>query len=318
MAAETVSPDSVIKMPLMALYAGCVIAREQNRTADFQILKDALVQAVNTPEGRRLAEQALSGMPASLIPFLRDEVEIYAACASPNVSREGSFRFYSDASVIRAGYFQIRSGDSHSYFDRLVINNAPKREEPKEIFPRTRQQELVRTVLSIDQTRAAVVVPADPNSLLEFESDALETCIQTPAKRHVKIALLRGGESGNAIGLKRELTSASLKRRAAGVYALVLKPEHTMEIHAAAIAGHWLLIDGEEIRLLAPLPDFDTIGARVDAWLQPSRVFSDACGLEQTPILALNQKLAESLMRRHRWCGADDAVDWFSAIQRSG
>lgn len=318
MAAETVSPDSVIKMPLMALYAGCVIAREQNRTADFQILKDALVQAVNTPEGRRLAEQALSGMPASLIPFLRDEVEIYAACASQHISRDRSFLFYSDASVIRAGYFQIRSGDSHRYFDRLVINNAPKREEPKEIFPRNRQQELLRTVISIDQTPAAVVVPENPKSLLEIESDALETCVRAAAQFQVKIALLRREKSGSKGDLKRELTCVGLNRRAAGVYALVLKPEHTMEIHAAAIAGQWLLIECDDIRLLTPMPDFDTIGARVEAWLQPSRVFSDACGLVQAPTVSLNRTLAQSLMRRHRWCGADDAVDWFSAIHRTG
>lgn len=302
----------------MALYAGCVIARHQNRTADFQILNDALVQAVNTSGGRRLADQALSGMPASLIPFVRDEVEIYAACAARrNDWRYNRLRFYSDASSIRAGFFEINDGDSEKYFDRLAIDKDLDRKEPQELFPRNRQQELVRTLLSIDQTPAAVVVPTNLHSLLDFESDALERCVQDITNFQVKIALLRREESGKVAGLKRELASAVLKRRAAGVYSLVLKPEHAMEIHAAAIAGHWLLIDSGEVRLLAPLPDFDTIGARAEAWLHPCRFFSDACGLEQAPKVSISRKMAEALIRRHRWCGAVEAVDWFAAIQET-
>ncbi len=304
----------------MALYAGCVIARHRNKTADFQSLKDALVQAVNTPEGKSLAEQALSGMPASLIPFVRDEVEIFAACAaSQRISNYASFRFFSDTSAIRAGYFEKDDNDSIGYFDRLAMK-AWRKNEPPELFPRNRQQDLLRTVISLDQTPAAVVVPENPNSFLEIESDALETCVQAVAQFQVRIALLRSDKSGSKGCLKRELTRVGLKRRAAGVYTLVLKPEHIMEIHAAAIAGQWMLIDGDDFRLLTPMPDFDTIGARVEAWLQPSRIFSDACGLVlvQMPKVSLNRKLAESLMRRHHWCGADNAADWFSAIQRSG
>ncbi len=302
----------------MALYAACVIARHQNRTADFQILNGALVQAVNTSSGRRLAEQALSGMPASLIPFVRDEVEIYAACAArQNDWRCNRLRFYSDASSIRAGFFEINDGDSGKYFDRLAVEKDSERKKPRELFPRDRQQELVRTLIAIDQAPTAVVVPVHLDSLLDFESNALETCVQDPTNFHVKIALLRGEESGKAGVLKRELTSAVLKRRAAGVYSLVLKPEHAMEIHAAAIAGHWLLIDSGEVRLLAPLPDFDTIGARAEAWLHPCRFFSDASGLEQAPKVSISRKMAEALIRRHRWCCAVDAVHWFSAAQET-
>lgn len=302
----------------MALYAGCVIARHQNRTTDFQILNDALVQAVNTSGGRRLADQALSGMPASLIPFVRDEVEIYAACAArQNDWRCNQFRFYSDASSIRAGFFEINDGNSEKYFDRLVFDKDSERKEPQELFPRNRQQELVRKLLAIDQTPAAVVVPTHLDSLLDFESNGLETCVQDPTKFQVKIALLRGEESGKAGVLKREITSAVLKRRAAGVYSLILKPEHAMEIHAAAIAGHWLLIDSGEVRLLAPLPDFDTIGARAEAWLHPCRFFSDACGLEQAPKVSISRKMAEALIRRHRWCCAVDPAHWFSAVQET-
>ncbi len=321
-AARASAASSLIEMPLMGVYAACIIARQEQRNTDYKILDEVLVKAGNTAGARDLAVKALTGMPESIIPFVRDEIDIHAVCAAvayattENYIGNAHYRFYSDASLLYAGYFEFKGGKCLSYVDRF-LTSVGKQVAHTELFPKNRLQELLRWVQSNGEIPVVVTVPANASFLLEFESTALETLVQSAAAFQVKLTLVQSAQTKNARGVKRQLTSASLKRQSAGVYSLTLKPEHTMEIHAAAFAGQWLLIEVAEMRLLTPLPDFDLIGARINAWFQPSPVLSDASGLHFTPTISLKRELAESVMRRHRWFGAVDVIDWFSAIQQT-
>ena len=87
-----------------------------------------------------------------------------------------------------------------------------------------------------------------------------------------------------------------------------------MEVHAASMAGHWLLIESAQFRLLAPLPDFDIDGAKTKGWIQPTSIFNSALGQKASESVSLETGMAERLMQRHHWFATVDSARWFSAV----
>jgi hypothetical protein len=164
---------------------------------------------------------------------------------------------------------------------------------------------------------ATVALPADADTVLEFDSPLLDACRPSGAGADhsaidVQAWLVTDGTDGTNL---RKLGAAKLVRQPAGTHGLHVRAESALLLHAASLAGQWLLLDASRLRVLAPLPDFTADESRVPAWIEPTHLLSEALGLAPSPTVAIDPALARALMARHSWFSADSCLQWRRAAQ---
>jgi hypothetical protein len=300
--------DGCIEVPVMSAYGACLAARRDGRLSDADELLLALATMPIKGAALRFAHLAESGMKKHLIPFARDALDLHVVSAYMPTGR-----FFSDVSFIDVGFFWIGHHGA-VYLDQLPIAEERVSASP-ELLESARVVELLATLMALDDRSVRVCVPTDASgALFEISSSVLGECIDEAPALDVEVFLVRADSSSPAGAIRRRLAAVKTQQAQQGNHEIRLRPEHTMEVHAAAMAGHWLLVESSQFRLLAPLPDFFHEGASTAAWLQPTRAFGRALGARAAAVVQLNAGLAKRLMQRHRWFVPVDAVRWFSAV----
>ncbi len=301
--------DAFIEVPLMAAYGACLVARREGRAGDADALLQALAGIPLKGDALGFSKMAASGMQEALIPFLRDALDVHVVSACMPTGR-----FFSEASFIDVGFFWVgRHGAV--YLDKLPVTEQKLKAAPELLEP-ARVVELLTTLVNLDERSVMVRLPTDASDALFEISDAvMGEYAGGSSSLDVEVFLVRADSASPSGAVRRRLAAAKTQQAPQGSHEIRLRTEHTMEVHAAAMAGHWLLVETAQFRLLAPLPDFSQEGAGVEAWLQPTQAFGRALGERSSATVQLDTRLAQRLMQRHRWFAPIDATRWFSAVQ---
>jgi hypothetical protein len=286
------------RVPLLVLHSAYRLARLRGDGA----LADGIAQAFEAGRQPRLDERFMKVVDArgvqDVLPFVRDRVDVLAACSMLGVEKGMELRLFSDCSFVEAGYLSV-TRKQVCYVDR-ARRITTESDKFQELLPTQALARLLAALRGLDEHPASVVVPDDPAHLLEVHADMPET--NAGKLEVVSLALVRPDRHAAAGVVVRRLGSARVAVRSAGCWAISLSANATLEVHAAALAGHWLELASPEQRLLSPLPDFSRVGAKVDAWLQPRISFAKAAGRDVEQLLAVPREIARELCQRHRWC----------------
>lgn len=312
MSAQSASGVGTITFPLMAIYVASRIARDQHRDEDAQSLYQTLVAANTCAEGAALARLAASGMPDSIIPFKRDALDVAAACALICSRTSARFSLFSETAVVDAGYFAI-TGKSFEYVDR-VSDTEKRRVVESDFLPSDRVSGLINAAHLLDERRAMANVPIADDSLLVIDSWAMDACGCSKDSFDVDLSLVNDITSDQKRSSERRVSRARLLRRRDGGLHLITRAESTIQIHAASLAGQWILLDAPEVRLLIQPPDFTQEGASAETWVYPKHLMYSALSGNYSPSVPIDARLAASLMKHHRWCAPQDAADWLAGI----
>jgi hypothetical protein len=254
-------------------------------------------------------------MPDSIVPFRRDDLDVAAACALISGSAYPRFSLYSETAAVCAGYFSVK-GRFSEYVDR--IRESSKGAEEAELLPPDRVSGLIEAGLRIDERAGVARVPVEADSLLIIDSWAIQVCNGPNDTLDVDLTLLNVPANDPGGASQRRLCRVKLLRKGNGEFHLATRAEATLQIHAASLAGQWILLDSPVVQVLIPPPDFATEGSSVEVWIQPRRLMVSGLGVEQSPFVPVGAELARGLMRRHRWCAPREATEWLAAVRTDG
>lgn len=285
-------------VPLLVLHAAYRVARLRGDGA----LADGIAKAFEAGRQPRLDEHFMKVVDArgvhDVLPFVRDRVDVLAACAMLGVAKGMELRIFSDCALVEAGYLSI-TPKGVCYVDRVTLTTTESN-KAEELLPTQALARLLAALQRLDEHPATIVVPDDPAQLLEVHADMLDT--NGGKLDGVSLALVRLDRRAADGVVVRRFGSARATVLSASSLAISLSANATLEVHAAALAGHWLELTSPEQRLLSSLPDFSRVGAKVDAWLQPRSAFGKAAGRDVEKLVAVPREIARELCQRHRWC----------------
>jgi len=302
--------SSRVAIPLLAVHAAYRLAKDRGDSALQSALDRAMKAVCRTWSSSPFFMAAKDRGPRDVLPFVRDAADVSVACTFARTPAGVEMRLFSEVAGADLGFIQV-SEEGFAYVDRGPPPPEGGRTVVELMAPKPMNR-LMESLRQLDDKPASVVVPEDPSSLLEVESDMLRTWRLKAATIALTLVKPKGVES-NGQPL-RQLGACKAQAPSATRLAVRAPASVAMEVHAAALAGHWLELSAPGVRVLTPLPEFSP-GARVDAWLQPNGAFSQAVGGETGAGVTLPRELAFDLFRRHRWCLPSDLAVCLDVVE---
>jgi len=297
MTALPTTPKAKAKVPLLLLHSAYRLARDRGDLATAEGIAAVFKSVRKTPLAKAILKAADSRASGYALPFQRDRVDVLAACAISGAAEGLELQLFSDGSLVDLGFVRVCGGCA-TYVDRVPLPD-PEGCEVLELLPAGSVADLLAALRLLDEHPACVVVPDDPAVLLEIHADILEA--GSNKVDPVGISLVRVDTAAKGRVAVRRLGSSRVTVTSPEVWTVSVSASITLEIHAAALAGHWLELTSPAMRLLAPLPDFTRAGAKVDAWLHPQLAIAEAAGRDAEKPLVVPRELAVDLCRRHHW-----------------
>jgi hypothetical protein len=310
--APPIPPRSTASVPLMALYGAFHLARAQGDQAVPRRIEAACEGLAAAPGASKIIKAATPSN-RHVVPFIRDRMDVLVASLAGTYGSADDLRLFSNAALADVGYV-VASPRAAAYVDRAPTTATAESGEFDELLPRNAVNRLVATLQDLDATPPRVSLPESPDHLLEIHCRALDVCCERSQLLQLDLALLRPDPTRPGSIVRRRLGPVKAIHRAPGIYALAVRPELTMEVHAAALASYALLLESPRLRFIAPLPDFDAERSGTDCWLQPTLLFDQALGVSRMPAVAVDRALSIDLQRRHRWFLPTDLENDLSAI----
>ena len=291
------------------MHAAYRLARERGD----EVLASALDKALKVARRMPSAALVLAAIKArgghDIVPFVRDAADVTVACVIGCAPKGEELRLFSEAAGADIGFLQVWE-DAAGYVDRAPLPSTEGRREV-ELMAADSMGRLMVSLRQLDECPAVVEVAEDPSVLLEVQSEMLHAW---PVKvATIGLTLMRPDGAGADGWALRRLGACKVQLQSSASFSVRAPASVAMEVHAAALAGHWLELSSPTIRLLTPLPDFSP-GVRVDAWLQPRGAFAQAVGSDVDRAVTLPRELGLDLCRRHRWCLPSDLAACLEAV----
>lgn len=302
-----------VALPLPAFGLAARFARQRGDTTLADACAALLAGVERSPTARALQREVGAGVPGARRPFARDAVDVELACLVVDRA-EAPFRLRGCESSA-AGCF-VLNRQALAYVDEPW----PEALDCEELLPPERQREAAPVLARLGRHAPRARVPDDPKWLLELLLPGLAGLALTDlpaagvpsADARLALSLLAPDPQAPAGARWRALGQATALRGRGSRLAVRAGADLALEIHAAALAGHWLHLEGHGLRLLVPPLDYTEPGASARALLSPDALLRRAWGLERSFTIRAGPLLARALLARFGWCAPADAADWLT------
>jgi hypothetical protein len=303
-----------VALPLPAFGLAARLARQCGDTALADACAALLAGVERSPTARALQREARGGVPDGQRLFERDAIDVELACLV--VDRvEAPFRLRGCGPRSAAGSFVVNR-------EALAWVDAPwpQAHDCEDLLPPERQREAGPVLARLTRHAARARVPDDPDLLLELLLPGLDGLAlsdlpatgEPPVAGLLTLGLIVPDPQAPGGACLRALGQAHAVRGRGARLAVRVAADLALEIHAAALAGHWLHLEGHGLRLLMPPLDFTEPGASTRAMLSPDALLRRVWGLERSFTIRAGPLLARALLARFAWCAPADAPDWWS------
>ncbi len=315
---------SQVEIPLIAAYAGCLMEAQ-----DVPTNAKALFDAINKlglskhKQYDKFVEQVQERQEMFTIPFIRNSIDQAMLIASTPVSSSQSFKVYSDVSNVSLGYL-IATSSEYIYRDRpdSLIETEIK---IAEALNTDQINEAIKNLKMIEESTDFVYGPDEGDAVMNFNSPSIASCFKSDntfqksttgdktKSLYIEIYILRSDEINDGKVIRRKLAVSKLDKIDEFNYSLFLPPSQTMELHAASIEGHSVLIESPALRLLFKLPDLTDSSSRSYLKIDPTYIFKELLGIYNQDKLMLDHSLALHLFKKYKWFNFSSPDDWFLA-----
>jgi len=296
----------LIAISLMGAYVALRLTEDPRLEAAFAAAK------VERSVLIRFIEQARSGMPDAMLPFVRRDADLaYAVMMSRSCD---AWLMRGDQTRVEAGHFVYRCVErgraALRYVDRCGGQSGS---EPVLLEP-SRVDCLLSRVSELPRPIACFVA-----------ADAAEHGLRIECARELRALLtgrpgdLRGPDRGVISLVSRSavrlLAEVGFHDEASGFAIADLPVERLMALHAASLDETWLLIEHPQFCALGPLPDLFSPGSRMPVRLEPSLLLLDHLGGAELETISLPRALAVDLLARFDWLAAPHPVAWRQVVE---
>lgn len=332
--------DVAVELSLCAVYLAARLD-DQSNPAFTRALHQALQRKGIEQDRVGLIRQARGGMPDAIVPFHRQELDVYFAAGL--LAPDARLVLRGSANSVEVGYFHCDRGtlkyvdtfERPTGFSVETLNMA----NTQALLANLRQGSDAPTVqvanldgaelLRIDHgasafmgraRKAASRAPADPKrseatiTLLKMFNDMPDE----PAGYGARVNRVAWGEARWGVeGAVDDVGGSEALED--GDPALVLygaKPEFVMELHAACIAAQaegeplWLHVGLRGAEFFCPAPDLLSPGATAQGWFAPYAAIGRYLGASAETNLHLPRWVAIEMLRRHRWLWSRNWPEW--------
>jgi hypothetical protein len=314
MAANVTPADpSTVSLRTGALYALRIWAQESRPDLAAQIETVVVNRAekIRTVDaGYALVSAEKTCNSTAVIPFHRSAFDTACVALSMPLSG-GAHALYSDDSAVEAGFMLINSHSSRYVGDGGSLEKNSSDRPPSTLLDGPADH-LIRKLLRSKRDRTSepsIRVSTDSPSLLQIHLGKAVPARGSQNDVQVDLTLMVTGDGGEQ--RQQTIRKAKLRRvsKENGAFNLEgVAPGSLMELHAASVAGAWIEIRGESIRLLGKLPDIgDDASAHPLLW-DPLDLWDR---LKLKKFVQVPRPLANALISEFPWVASEAPTDWY-------
>jgi hypothetical protein len=297
---------------LMGSYLALRLACAMEEVPDWvSPLRDSLIEQGDQADHLGLIARARSGMPHTMVPFVRSDIDL--AYASLMFAECRSALIRSELSWVQTGYFQKTSLQGDSPALRYVDRIEPSTGSSAALLDPDQITEIMARLRGAEGIPGQFLTPESGDSPLMIEiappfRHILPRSFSYPAHR---LFVARLFTPSGALAL----APLGFRLQESVVTTDALPVERLMELQAAAAQGLWITLQHNRLRILGPLPDLLTPGSRSDCWIEPTREFGERLGGSVSATLQLPRAIAAAMMRRFSWLACPDPLHWRSLLE---
>ena len=294
-------------------WAAAKFAQKNGKSEITKTVQKLFAEHSTDADAQKFIEDALSGMPNAIVPFMRDPIDICAIALTVKDSRTVDTIFVDEITQVEAGYFKFEKHEV-TYIDAVQSTN-----EYLESFS---LETVVHTLEVLDG------LDAQPPKLTMYEDDDSDLQIHTsvasllPSREYVDEGELYIFDFENIRNRRINLETCNIGRfpilfSPEGFKLKINKPEKILELHAASLQGYWVLLKTHEFKFICALPDFTEDRQAKTGWLYPVDLLQ-----RLTPradqVLTVELPEAAMLYGNHRWFGCSALDQWLEVINVAG
>lgn len=321
---NTTELKSQVEVSLVAAYAGCLMEANDEPT-NAKALFDAIdkLGLSKNKQYDKFVEQIRERQGMFTIPFIRNSLDQAMLIASTPVSSSQSFKVYSDASDVSLGYL-VATSSEYIYRDR-PDSEMEKEKGIAEALNTDQITEAIKNLIKFEESTDFVYGPDEGDAVMSFNSPSIASCFNSAntfpkytngdktKSLYIEIYILRSDHTNDCKVIRRKLAVSKLDKVDEFNYSITLPPSQTMELHAASIEGHCVLIESPALRLLFKLPDLTDSSSRAYLKIDPTHIFKELFGIHNQDKLMLEHSLALHLFKKYKWFTFSSTDDLFIA-----
>lgn len=311
-----------VQVPSIYLWAAGQKARANGCHDDFKKVSLLFSKSYRSPKNadKKMAHGALKlrlaieeTLNQGVIPFVRDELDLHLAAAIYNLT--SNFKIRSEKSLVDSGFLRVRKIDiEYVDFSKKII-----REDA--IFPELLDPSSKKGVLNFldDYSNQSFFykTASKGKELLNVFGD-FESFGEISKSLDCQISLWSKSESANSTDRftfsVRKLGQANVKFLNKQQLVLTgLSAQIKLELTAASMLGHSLLIESEDLKIFGELPDLTTDDDSRIVAVDPVPLLKKFI-FDQIPTTLIDQDAASYFSKKHSWFVPNDSKIWLEAI----
>ncbi len=317
-----------VKLPAIQIWAAGYKAAERGYTDDLvailnifskssKILKTFDKKAAENFDHLLKSTKAIS--KNSVLPFVRDPLDIFLAASIYAQRSHAQFKIRSDISYVDSGFLRVRPKDL-DYVD-CSMNMIRADSLISEFMSPSDKSQALKMIDQFSQNKFELVTTNVGDDILKITGDFnILSEIVKSLKCNLSLWVApQKNDHGKLInhGLKsRQLGEAMLDIFSANeILVAGIKSEIQLEITAASLADRWLLIESEQIKVFGRLPNLTIDGDRNIAAIDTSSMMSNYL-FNTNPLICLEEDSATYLTKTFNWCVPNDSLLWLEAIAK--